>query len=87
MPTRREYLAAFATLIGTSIAGCANDVPESEARNMLDDVHRVGEMDDNDVHRGVDRDAGVVLYLTGTRIGDGHQGSLTAVPIENTNLE
>jgi len=88
MRTRREYLAAFATILGTSVAGCSGDrMSEDEANDVLDDVQSIGRIPNNgdEVTRAIDREAGVVLYLAG--IGANYGGGLTAVPIDETPLD
>lgn len=87
MRTRREYLAAFATLLGTTVAGCTGEsMSEAEARDILDDETDIGQMsnDGDNITRAIDREAGVVLYLTG--VGLDYGGGLTAVPIDETDL-
>lgn len=87
MRTRREYLAAFATILGSVVAGCTGEtMSQDEAESTLEDVTVVGGVPDTSAYivRGIDSEAGVVLYTAG--MGVNHGGGLTAIPIDETDL-
>jgi len=70
---RRAYL----TLLLTALAGCV----ASEGYDM--EYENLGDAGGFDVLRTIDREAGMVIYLS----GGVYAGGMACVPIEETDLE